>query len=368
MSVTTTARFTQPILNPPMKEKLLRSEFLAQFDDLYDLLQLKGYEVIEGELVLDLVYRSHGLRVWCRPISRGTPLLIDQTGNAMDSPRAPQELREQATNGLLLPALLTPHLSASAIHKCRELGLACFDLSGNVVIETDDVSIVQTGRKKQVGDEPRRRPFSGKSSRVARVLLTSARENWVSRELAKAAGVSASNVVYALRTLADNEWVRIFRGKTGGIEVRNRAGILDAWREAYQPVAIETIRLFSTDSPEDSARRVAEYFEQHQIGYVLTSFVGAAFLSTVGNFAESTLITTATSAQLKALAKALKLVPASRGNITLVRTDDETLLAGAARTDGYCVAHPIQIYLDLYADPRRGREQAEMFREALIGF
>ena len=351
-----------------MKESLLRSEFLAQFDDLYDLLQLKGYEVVEGELVLDLTYRAHNLRMWCRPISRGTPLLIDQAGNAMDSPRAPQALREQATDGTLLPALLTPHLSTSALNKCRELGLACFDLSGNVVIETDDVSILQTGRKKQVDDEPRRRPFSGKSSRVARVLLTSDRENWVSRELAKIAGVSASNVVYALRTLADNEWVRIFRGKTGGIEVRNRAGILDAWRDAYQPVAIETVRLFSTDSPEDSARRVAEYFEQHQIGYALTSFVGAAFLSTVGNFAESTLITTATSAQLKAMSKAIKLVPASRGNITLVRTDDETLLAGATRTDGYCIAHPIQIYLDLYADPRRGREQAEMFREALIGF
>ena len=351
-----------------MKESLLRNEFLAQFNDLYDLLALKHREVIEGELLLDITYRSHTLRIWCRPISRGSPLLIDLAGNAMDSPRAPQALRQQATEGVLLPALLVPHLSVNAINKCRELGLACFDLSGNVVIETEDLSIVQTGHKKRVDDEPRRRPFSGKSSRVARVLLTSSREAWVSRDLAKAAGVSASNVVYAVRPLADNEWVRIFRGKTGGIEVRNRAEILDAWRDAYQPVAIETTRLFSTDMPEDSARRVAEYFEQHQIGYALTSFVGASFLSTVGNFTESSIITTASSAQLKSLAKALRLVPASRGNITLVRTDDETLLAGAVRTDGCCVAHPIQIYLDLYTDPRRGREQAEMFREAVIGF
>jgi len=351
-----------------MKESLLRNEFLAQFDDLFAPLQIRQHEMVEAELVLTLVHHTHTLRIWCRPISRGTPLLIDQAGNAMDSPRAPHTLREQATDGLLLPALLAPHLSPNAITKCRELGLTCFDLSGNVVIETEDVSILQTGRKKRVDDEPRRRPFSGKSSRVARILLTSQREDWVSRDLAKAAGVSASNVVYALRTLADNEWVRIFRGKTGGIEVRNRASILDAWRDAYQPVSIETIRLFSTDSPEDSARRVAEYFENNAIGYALTSFVGAAFLSTVGNFAESSIITTATSAQLKTLAKTLKLVPASRGNITLVRTDDETLLAGATRTDGCRIAHPIQIYLDLYADPRRGREQAEMFRETVIGF
>lgn len=351
-----------------MKESLLRSEFLAQFDELYTPLKLKRHSLSEGELLLDLSYRSRSLQIWCRAISRGTPLLVDLTGNAMDSPRAPQALRTRAIEGQLLPALLAPHLPTSAIDKCRELGLACFDLSGNVVIETEDLSILQTGRKKRIDDEPKRRPFSGKSSRVARVILTSDRDAWVSRDLAEAAGVSASNVVYAIRTFTDNEWVRVFRGKTGGIEVHDRTHILNAWREVYRLDTIETVRLFSINTPEEAARQVAAYCDQHNIAYALTSFVGASLLSATGNFTESTLLTTASSAQIKTLAKALKLVPAARGNIALVRIEDNMILTGATHIEGCQVAHPIQIYLDLYADPRRGREQAEMFREAVIGF
>ncbi len=351
-----------------MKESLLRSEFLAQFDELYAPLKLKKHTLSEGELLLDLSYRARTLRVWCRAISRGTPLLVDLTGNAMDSPRAPHTLRTQAVEGQLLPALLAPHLPANTIDKCRELGLACFDLSGNVVIETEDLSILQTGRKKRIDDEPKRRPFSGKSSRVARVLLTSDRDAWVSRDLAEAAGVSASNVVYAIRTFTDNEWVRVFRGKTGGIEVHDRTHILNAWREVYQLDAIETIRLFSTDAPEEAAKQVAEYCDKHHLTYGLTSFIGASFLSATGNFTESTILTTASSAQIKALSKALKFVPASRGNVALVRIDDDMILTGTTRADSCQIAHPIQVYLDLYTDPRRGREQAAMFREAVINF
>jgi hypothetical protein len=43
-------------------------------------------------------------------------------------------------------------------------------------------------------------------------------------------------------------------------------------------------------------------------------------------------------------------------------------LAFARKVDAIWVANDFRIYRDLLRDPRRGREQAERFREEVIGF
>jgi hypothetical protein len=56
-------------------------------------------------------------------------------------------------------------------------------------------------------------------------------------------------------------------------------------------------------------------------------------------------------------------------NLLLLQARDDLPLAFRSRTvEGLWVVNPLRLYVDLRADPRRGREQADNLREEVIGF
>ncbi|MBI4412456.1 MAG: hypothetical protein HY541_08235 [Deltaproteobacteria bacterium] len=63
----------------------------------------------------------------------------------------------------------------------------------------------------------------------------------------------------------------------------------------------------------------------------------------------------------------LKLVDVEiSGNINLVVPQDPRILAQIQTVKGWCVVNNVQLYLDLYKYPARGREQAEFLREQVL--
>ena len=56
------------------------------------------------------------------------------------------------------------------------------------------------------------------------------------------------------------------------------------------------------------------------------------------------------------------------GNVHLLRPYDEGVFYRLRSPQGIAVVGNIQLYLDLYKYPARGREQAEFLREKEIGF
>ena len=55
------------------------------------------------------------------------------------------------------------------------------------------------------------------------------------------------------------------------------------------------------------------------------------------------------------------------GNLHLSSPEDEGVMFGARQVEGVTVVSDLQLYLDLYSWPARGREQAEHLRETVMG-
>lgn len=69
------------------------------------------------------------------------------------------------------------------------------------------------------------------------------------------------------------------------------------------------------------------------------------------------------------LLEALKLKPVEfGGNIYLVTPSDEGVLFDAQQIEGLTLVSNLQLYLDLFNYPMRGREQAEHLREKVMRF
>jgi hypothetical protein len=54
-------------------------------------------------------------------------------------------------------------------------------------------------------------------------------------------------------------------------------------------------------------------------------------------------------------------------NLVLAQSPGDAPLAFRQKTDGLWAVNPMRLYYDLRRDPRRGREQADRVRQAVIG-
>lgn len=356
-----------------MRQKDVREAFLAEFDTLFKPLERAGQPVkrADGELVFPVTHRDRRIHFWARESAVGAPLNLRKMIEGMASPKSPGDLRARVEAGELVPAVVAPQITEAGQEVCQELGTASFDLAGNVLIELDDLVIQRRGRTRETISAPSKglRLTASKSIRVLRLLLADPERRWTTSELAEAADTSNSQPSKILRPLAEQEWVRVERGNRGGVRVQAPGAILDAWRDGYKPLLRERFRLNSFDDTEQIERQLVAYLDKHKLPYALTAFAGANRLVAVGGYADTVVYVEAPFRQLQQIGRDLKWMPADTGGIVIWRPEDEfTIRFGARNFDGVNIVNPIQIYLDLFADKRRGREQAEMFREQVIGF
>jgi hypothetical protein len=143
--------------------------------------------------------------------------------------------------------------------------------------------------------------------------------------------------------------------------------LLDAWCAQYTPAATATTELFSLDEPETVEQRLATYCQQANIPYAFTGASAAAALRVMGAHADVTLYIQAAIPHIKRLADELGLLrfTSTSGSIKLLHAQDDFCFYGARQVGQACIAHPIQVYLDLQAT--LGPNQASSFRETVVG-
>jgi hypothetical protein len=356
-----------------MRQSDMREAFLGEFDALFKPLERAGQpeKRADGELVIPVTHRDRRLHIWAREVLVGTPLNLRKQIENMASPRAPKDLRARFDAGKLVPAVIAPHVTEAGHAVCEELGTACFDLAGNFLLDLDDLHIARVGRTRRnlVSAETPLQLSAAKSVRILRLLLDDPSRHWTTIELARAADTSVSWPSKVLRPLAAQEWIVVERGNRGGVRVQAPGAILDAWRAGYRPRLRERMSFISVDDPDRLEPRLVAYLEKNKLPYALTSFAGAAHLVAVGGYADWVTYIEAPLNRLQQIAREFKWMPGDTGGVAIWRPDDAfTITHGARRPGSACIAHPIQIYLDLSADKRRGAEQADMFREQIIGF
>ncbi|HEX8688636.1 MAG TPA: helix-turn-helix domain-containing protein [Solirubrobacterales bacterium] len=216
---------------------------------------------------------------------------------------------------------------------------------------------------------PRAR-LSGKTGVAAQALLLEPERGWKVRELAARADVSGGLAHRVLVRLENEGLVRAEGSGPGKVRVlTDPGGLLDLLAEetAVRPLRTPAFRL--AQSPKALIRGIAKALEGKEVDYALT---GAGAASLVAPFISAVpIVEVWVSAYFMAdrVLDEFGMEKAETGqNVELLQANDDGPLMFRQRTKWAWVANPFRLYIDLLHDPRRGREQAEILREEVIGF
>lgn len=262
----------------------------------------------------------------------------------------------------------TPNLR----QRLRARGDSFVDLSGAVRLELPNLVVDRTDLGAIKPPSPPKRmadPFADRSSRVARVLLANrAGRVWGVRELAEEAGIDGartSRVVRALSELGLVDFVRV--GRTARVSVHAPAALLERWTGVYnwrRDVALAVQAPIG--DPRRFIRRLQATLRSHR--WALTLQAGAARVAPHASWERVHVYVALTSEQeLAALAADAGWSAASDGRLVLMMPFYRTSVwDGAREFKGVPVVSDLQLVLDLWHYPLRGREQAEHILDTLI--
>lgn len=267
-----------------------------------------------------------------------------------------------------MPIFIAPYLSQEAQALCREFDVGYLDFLGNAWITFDTVFIErQVDTKPPAVQRNLKSIFKPKSAQILRTLLRDPDRAWRVADLSQASDVSLGHVSNVRSELVDREWAEV---TDDGLRLSRPDGLLDAWRDAYEPPAGERLSFYTTlhgQSFESSARSTLSV-GQDRPNAVFASFSAAHWLAPYGRI--STHYFYADAIGLTALRNTLKLSPAASGaNVIVVVLKDHGLFHDTVEPAlGVVCTSPVQTYLDLSAAGERGAEAAEHLRQELLSW
>lgn len=265
------------------------------------------------------------------------------------------------------PLIAAPYISPRGMALCKQHEVGCLDLLGNVYLAFDNVYIERVVEKKPERQERRiKNLFAPVSSRIVRAMLEEPDRAWKLTELAEATDASLGQTYKVSEKLVDEDLAR--KSRREGLVLTEPGGLLDLWREAYDVNKANEIHSFHT-SERDPQRLMVEV-ERAAEGmgkrYGFTLHAGASRIAPYVRFND---VHFYIQGDLRAWVDALDLHTVKfGGNVHLLRPYDEGVFYRLRRSEGLAVVGNIQLYLDLYQYPARGREQAEFLRDQEIGF
>ncbi|MBT8339544.1 MAG: hypothetical protein KJP07_05980 [Desulfatitalea sp.] len=268
-------------------------------------------------------------------------------------------LKSSIQGSHVVPVLAAPYLSPERQALCREAGVYFMDLSGNIFIAYQSLYIERIGFPNKYPEKRQRRyPFSDKASLILRELLKDPKRQWGIRELAGKIGL---NPGYASR-MAKSLSAAGYASQVGGkLKIRHPKEILDDWVRAYDLKRNEQHRLFMLAPDVDSIlRRLREIDVPRKVQYALSVQAGAGLVAPHAAYKEVHMYV-GDGKGIEFFKKELDLKDADQGaNIVLmIPYYRHSAFYDSREIGGLWVVSDIQLYLDLYGYPVRGREQAE---------
>ena len=258
--------------------------------------------------------------------------------------------------------LAAPFFSPSRQDVLRGLGVPFFDLAGNAWLVGDAVHVDRRGFANLfVEARGSRNPFSDKASLVLRALI----EGGPRRGIRAIAGEVDLSPGYVSKVVQELER-RGYAARLGdGIALRRGEELLVDWAAAYRRRAVD-VREYSVPAP--SAEAVMEALRRGcgeiRDEYALTLQAGARLVHPLAEF-DSVEAYVRSGEAGDALADALGAREVERGaNLRLSEPYYRvSAFYGVRIVDELPVVSDLQLWLDLYDYPLRGREQAERILE-----
>ncbi|MFM7059374.1 MAG: type IV toxin-antitoxin system AbiEi family antitoxin [Planctomycetota bacterium] len=294
-----------------------------------------------------------------KPDQRQVDLLV-QTRQHLSPNTLPglfQKLNGDRPEGAIL--LCAPYISLRVAEMCREQNVSYLDGVGNCWIVAPGLFVHIAGRPNRPTVSKAVDPFSRKSSRIVRTLLTHPNKGWQVQQLAQQADVSLGLVSKAKTALVEDAYLE---ERDRLLFVRDAVKLLQGWSAAYRP-HVKRVQLFAISPPNEIEKRLAEWFRTNKVAFALTQLAAAWRFSPMVRYDKSVTYIDSeleTGNKLKSLLEHLDAKEVETGaNCILWITDDPAVFTDSKEIDGVKVVSPLQLYLDLMALSGRGKDAAE---------
>lgn len=241
-------------------------------------------------------------------------------------------------------------------------GAVYLDLAGILVDRTD----ISPGESYVRSAEKTRNPFSDRASMVPRILFVGgAKKEWTVTSLAREANVAAATVSYVVRALAERELVQVRRDwREQRIRLTDRRKLIEAWTQAYTWTSNDRHAFHApVGSPSRFLRRLPRMLSG--VDWALTLQAGASVVARHARWDRIHLyIDSRSSRSAEQIGIDLDWTPSNDGEVVLLRPHYGTAIwPGVREASGLPVVSDLQLILDLWHYPLRGREQAEILLE-----
>lgn len=276
------------------------------------------------------------------------------------------KLKSLAADESVIPLLAAPYLSPERQALCRGSGIFFVDLSGNIYIAYRSFYIERVGFPNKYPEKRQRRsPFSDKASLILRELLKNRNRRWGIRELAQKIAVDPGYVSRMAKSLEESGYVARVNRK---LRIRSPKEILDDWVRFYDLKKNELNPFFiQASNVESIVQRLREIKIPRKMKYALSVQAGASLIAPHAVYKEVH-VYVENRQGIKHFIKELDLRGAAQGaNLVLMLAYyKHSVFYDFREINGLRVVSDIQLYLDLYGYPVRGREQAAyLFDERL---
>ena len=208
--------------------------------------------------------------------------------------------------------------------------------------------------------------FSSMASRVVRVFLVNPKQEWSVLGLSKEARTGYGHTYRVVKTLLRMGLCR--KTEANRVVVTNAGELLTRWASYYDFALLNKMdAYYSLDEDLDGFVRKLSAVDERDLRYALTLQAGAAL---VAPFVRPVNIHLYVEPEkLSEWQKLLSLqLTELGGNVFLVEPYDEGVFYKVQRLREVYVVSNVQLYVDLYNYPARGREAAEHLRKEVIGF
>jgi len=252
---------------------------------------------------------------------------------------------------------------AALRNRLRQRGLNYVDLSGavrlvsgRILIDRTDLKPARISGSARVVD-----PFSDRNSLVPRMLLSEPGREWRVREIAAAAGVALGTASEVLRRLGTLGLVEVSRRtRTTSARVIDPQLLVRKWCERY---AWTHNRSLAFHAPIGSSSRFLARLPKALAGerWALTLQAGASLIAPHATWERVHLYAAAASVDaLYEIGARAGWSPAEDGKLVLMLPYyKQSVWQGLRQVNGLPVVSTLQLVLDLWHYPLRGREQAE---------
>ena len=268
-------------------------------------------------------------------------------------------LKSSVPGDRAVPVLAAPYLSPERQALCREAGVYFMDLSGNVLIAYRNFYVERIGFPNKYPEKRQKRsPFSDKASLILREILKDPMRPWGIRELAEKIRLDPGYVSRMARSLSESGYAARAGGK---LAIRSPREILDDWVRAYDLKRNEHHRLFML-APDVASilRRLCKIDVPREVEYALSVQAGSGLVAPHAVYKEVHMyIRDGEGIEFFKNKMDLKDTDQGANLVLMIPYYKHSVFYDSREVKALRVVSDIQLYLDLYGYPVRGKEQAE---------